>query len=86
MFYQMSVVVVVGKTCLKKQTNKYHMEPVNVFAQPVKHSWKWPVKKKQKQKQKMGVGWGSIFKNVTVSLFTYVTLTLFSLHHSGKKM
>lgn len=54
------------------------MEPVNVFAQPVKHSWKWPVKK-------MGEG-GSIFKNVTVSLFTYVTLTLFSLHHSGKKM
>jgi hypothetical protein len=22
------------------------MEPVNVFAQPVKHSWKWPVKKR----------------------------------------
>lgn len=49
MFYQMSVVVVVGKTCLKKQTNKYHMEPVNVFAQPVKHSWKWPVKKQNKK-------------------------------------
>lgn len=33
--------------------------------------------------KKTGEG-GSIFKNVTVSLFTYVTLTLFSLHHSGK--
>lgn len=41
-FYQMSVVVVDGKACEK---NKHHMEPVNVFAQPVKHSWKWPVKK-----------------------------------------
>ena len=43
MFYQTSVVVVVGgKACEK---NHHHMEPVNVFAQPVKHSWKWPVKK-----------------------------------------
>lgn len=58
MFYQMSVVVVVGKTCLKKQTNKYHTEPVNVFAQPVKHSWKWPVKKNNKQKT--GVGRGGV--------------------------
>lgn len=38
MFYQTSVVVVVDG-------NAHHMEPVNVFAQPVKHSWKWPVKK-----------------------------------------
>lgn len=28
------------------------MEPVNVFAQPVKHSWKWPVKKNKKTKNK----------------------------------
>lgn len=49
------------------------MELVNVFAQPVKHSWKWPVKK----------GVLPFFKNVTVSLFTSVTLSLFSLHHSG---
>lgn len=42
MFYLTSVVVVDGKACEK---NKHHMEPVNVFAQPVKHSWKWPVKK-----------------------------------------
>lgn len=40
--YQTSVVVVDGKACEK---NKHHMEPVSVFAQPVKHSWKWPVKK-----------------------------------------
>lgn len=32
--YQTSVVVVIdGKACEK---NKYHMEPVNIFAQPVK--------------------------------------------------
>lgn len=43
MFNRTSVVVTVdGKACEK---NKHHMEPVNVFAQPVKHSWKWPVKK-----------------------------------------
>lgn len=41
------------------------MEPVNVFAQPVKHSWKWPVKRVLPFKK----------KNVTVSLFTSVTLS-----------
>lgn len=44
-FYRTSVVVIDGKACEK---NKHHMEPVNVFAQPVKHSWKWPVKKEKK--------------------------------------
>ena len=44
MFYQTSVVVVVGGKASEK--NNHHMEPVNVFAQPVKHSWKWPVKKR----------------------------------------
>lgn len=43
--YQTFVVVVDGKACEK---NKHHVEPVNVFAQPVKHSWKWPVKKEKK--------------------------------------
>lgn len=65
--YQTSVVVVIdGKACEK---NKYHMEPVNIFAQPVKKKkkrkafLKWPVKKRVLPFK----------KNVTVSLFTSVT-------------
>lgn len=53
MFYQTSLVVVVDGNA--HEINKHHMEPVNVFAQLVKHSWKWPVKKGFTVKKKKNV-------------------------------
>lgn len=74
MFYQTSVVVVDGKACEK---NKHHMEPVNVFAKPVKHSWKWPVKKEKRILP---------FKKKCNCVIVYIcNSSLFSLHHSGNK-
>lgn len=57
--------------------NKHHMEPVNVFAQPVKHSWKWPVKK-----EKRGF---TILKKCNCVIVYICNSSLFSLHHSGNK-
>lgn len=48
--YQTSVVVVIdGKACEK---NKYHMEPVNIFAQPVKKKKKSILEVASKKKKR----------------------------------